>query len=141
MATILQCRFCNMPFQSLGGKICNNCLDQIDLDFAEIRDYIYENPGELSIDRICEETGIKKKTILYLIDEKRLTFSTPEGGVFSCNVCHKPIPEGTMCDDCKNELSLTLGAAITNTPVKIENKKTAKLKRGNEKMHIKSDNN
>ena len=139
MATILQCRFCNMPFQSLGGKLCNNCLDQIDLDFTVIRDYIYENPGEFSIDRICEETGIKKRTILYLIDEKRLAFSTPEGGVFSCSICHKPIPEGSMCDDCKNSLSITLGAAVMNTPEKPVEKKSAFSKRKGEKMHLKND--
>ena len=139
MATILQCRFCNMPFQSLGGKICNNCLDQIDLDFAVIRDYIYENPGIFSIDRICEETGVKKRVILYLIDEKRLAFSTPEGGVFSCSICHKPITDGSMCDDCKNSLSMTLGAAVVGTPEKADEKKSAKSGRRGEKMHLRSD--
>ena len=139
MATILQCRFCNMPFQSYGGRVCNNCLDQIDLDFATIRDYMYENPGVLSVDRMSEATGIRKKIILYLIDEKRLSFSTPEGGVFSCDICHKPIMEGSMCDDCKTSLSITLGAAIVNTPVKVEDKKSLKTKRRYEKMHIRSD--
>ena len=128
-----------MPFQSLGGKICNNCLDQIDLDFAFIRDYIYQNPGVFSIDRVCEETGVKKRTVLHLIAEKRLAFSTPEGGVFSCTICHKPIPEGSMCDDCKNELSITLGAAIVNTPERAEDKKSPASGRRIEKMHIRGD--
>ena len=139
MATIIQCKFCNMPFQSLGGKLCNNCLDQIDLDFTVIRDYLYEHPGAVNIDRICEDTGIKKRVILYLIDEKRLTISTPEGGVFTCNICHKPINEGNMCDDCKNSLSQTLGAAIINSPAPAAEKKKPAMLSKNERMHLNKD--
>jgi len=136
MATIMQCKFCNMPFHSLGGKLCNNCLDQVDLDFTVIRDYLYEHPGAVNIDKICEETEIKKRVILYLVDDKRITFSTPEGGVFSCGICHKPIYEGSMCDDCKNSLSQTLGAAVTSAPVKPPEKKTNAIKSKNERMHL-----
>ena len=139
MATIIQCKFCNMPFQSLGGKLCNNCLDQIDLDFAAIRDYLYEHPGSVNIDKICEETEIKKRVILYLIDEKRLTFSTPEGGVFSCSICHKPIPEGNMCDDCKNTLSQTLGAAVLPPKTKQPEKKKNAIRSKSERMHLRND--
>lgn len=138
MATILQCRFCNMPFQSLGGKICPNCLDQIDLDFTTIRDYLYEHPGVFDIDRISEETEVKKKFILHLIEEKRLTFSTPEGGVFSCRICHRPIEEGTMCDDCKGSLSITLGSTIS-APEKSDEKKPLTSKRSGAKMHLRSN--
>lgn len=138
MATIIQCKFCKMPFQSLGGKVCNNCLDQIDLDFTTIRDYTYDNPGTFDIDRICEETGVAKKIVIYLIEEKRLTFSSPgSSGVFSCSICHKSIEQGNMCDDCKNSLSKTLGSVISTPAAKT--KKPTEFKRSGAKMHVKKE--
>ena len=137
MATILQCKFCDMPFQSLGGKICHNCLDKIDLDFITIRDYMYDHPGVFDVNRICEETEIKKKIILHLIEEKRLTLSV-SGGAFSCSVCHRPIEEGSMCADCKSSLSKSLESAVTE-PEKPKEKKFLTDRRAGARMHLRND--
>ncbi len=107
MTTIMQCKFCASPFQSYGGRICPNCLEQIELDLSAISDYMYENPGEYDIDRLCDETGVKKKVVMHLIDEKRLIFRTAEGydaRLFSCSVCHRAISEGTICESCRDSL-------------------------------------
>lgn len=137
MATIAQCKFCSKPFHSIGGKVCPNCLDEIDEDYVKIRDYIYDNPGKLDIDAVCEATGVHKKVVLYLLEEKRLIFSTPVSGGLSCSICHRPISEGAMCDSCKKSLSNTLNSVVAKPAVQ----KKAPLPSGGKtaKMHLKRD--
>lgn len=141
MATILQCKFCNKPFQGMSTRICPECDRKIDEDFIKIRDYVYDNPGSFDIDAICEATEVEKKIALHLLKEGRLTISTPPPGsgvlaAFVCSVCKKPIPTGTMCDDCKNSLSSTLSSSLPQAPK--DNKKSAldALRRPSAKMHI-----
>lgn len=110
---IVQCRMCNKPFQSLGGRICPACLDSIDKDFVVVRDYIYEHPGA-HIDDVSEETEVAKAVILHLLKEGRLQLDNPDsGGILLCEVCKKPISSGRMCDDCKGNVASTMQKSIT----------------------------
>lgn len=137
MATIEQCKFCSKPFHSVGGKVCPNCLSKIDEDYITIRDFIYDATGNIDIDIICEETGVDKKVVLHLIEEKRLVFSTPLSGGLTCSICHKPINSGSLCESCKLSLSSTLSSSIAKP---VEKKKTP-LPSGSKtaKMHVKRD--
>ena len=102
---IVQCTFCKKPFASIGGKICPACLEQIDKDFITVRDYIYEHKHS-NIDRIAEETEVKKQIIMHLLKEGRLTLDDAAGGgVLFCEVCKKPINTGRMCKDCKDKFA------------------------------------
>lgn len=136
MPTIIQCKFCNLPFHSVGGKICQNCLQKIDEDFTTIRDYIYDHPGRFDVDSICEATDVKKSVVLHLIREGRLEINDygQGGGAFSCSVCFKPISSGTMCDECKSRVSGMLDSAVSKpeAPAKKPAPKSAK----NPKMHV-----
>jgi len=106
---IIQCTFCKKPFQSLGRRICNDCLEQIDKDFITVRDYIYEHK-HVDMDKVSEETEVSKQIILYLLKEGRLILDDDSigGGVLFCEVCRKPISSGRMCKDCKGKVSLTM---------------------------------
>jgi len=105
---------CNKPFQSIGSKICPDCLNKIDKDFVTVRDYIYENPGA-HMDDVCEETGVEKAVILHLLKEGRLTLDSPDAdGMLLCEVCKKPISTGRMCDDCKDAVSSTMKKNIAS---------------------------
>lgn len=139
MPTILQCKFCNKPFQSVGGKICPGCLDQIEEDFITIREYMYDHTGAADIDDICAGTGVGKKIILHLMAEKRLVFATPPSNGLSCQICRGPITHGILCDDCKISISSTLSESL---PPSRESQKKAEDKPGKrtQKMHIWRDN-
>jgi len=106
---IIQCTFCKKPFQTLGRKICGECLEQIDKDFITVRDYIYEHKNT-DMDKVSEETGVSKQIILYLLKEGRLILDDESGGggVLRCEVCKKPISSGRLCRDCKSKVSLTM---------------------------------
>lgn len=105
---IKQCIFCNMPFQSSGGKICGNCLIQLDLDMDKIRDYLEqpENAGKyMGVDEIAKDTDIPKKRILHLLKENRLTIiNLKDDDGLPCEMCGRPISYGRICDKCKNTL-------------------------------------
>jgi len=97
-----------MPYQSMGKKLCGDCLVRIDEDFCKIRDYLYdhENAG---IEEVSEETGVSRKTIMHLLKEERLIVGDKKegdfgGGILKCESCKKPINTGRICAGCKNEV-------------------------------------
>jgi len=95
-----------MPFQSAGKKICGDCLLKLDEDFIEIREYLWEHENA-GIDEVAEETGVSRKSIMYLLKEERLTVgdeSEPGSGILKCELCKKPIRTGRMCASCKTEV-------------------------------------
>lgn len=128
MSKIIQCKICRMPFNSLGRKICHNCLDEIDEAFIRIREYLNDNPDKSTVDEICEATETPKSIVLHLIDENRLTTFDKITTELNCRYCHQPITKGIMCEKCKNELAQTLLHSIpkqerTNTNKDISNSK------------------
>lgn len=134
MLDIISCKFCNKPFQSFGGKICNNCLEQIERDFKTIREYIYDNPDKSSIDEICKETEVDRAIVLHLLREKRLTIQNLADGALTCDVCHKPIRSGTMCDSCKKALANKLVDTLPKRPAEEDKKPLLSTK--DSKMHV-----
>jgi len=110
---IIQCRMCRKPFDSIGGKICPECLQKIDKDFIKVRDYIYEHK-RTDVDTVSEETEVEKAVILHLIKEGRIELGGggSGGGALLCEVCRKPISSGRMCPECKDKLSSTMQKSI-----------------------------
>lgn len=132
MSNIIQCKMCGGLFESLGGKVCGKCLEQIDKDFVKIRNYLYEYPGKSSVDEICEGTEVSQEVVLHLIKEKRLTSATPSGGALTCKMCQKPISSGSMCDACKLSLANSLQSSL---PKAVPEKKQPKGS-NKSRMHI-----
>jgi len=116
--SIVQCKICRKPFDSISGKICPECLQKIDKDFVKVRDFIYDNK-KADIDTVAEKTEVDKTIILHLLREGRLTLGDSGGGkvggALICEVCKKPISSGRMCRECMNKLANTM---IKNDPVK-----------------------
>ena len=93
---VRQCDFCRAPYQSMGKKLCGDCLAQIDEDFISIREYLYDNDGA-GIEEVHEATGVPRRTIMYLLKEERLIVGDENGkgcGFLTCESCKKPINTG-----------------------------------------------
>lgn len=123
-----QCKFCEKLFQSFGGSICHNCLEQIDEDFVAIRDYLYDQPGNIGVEAIHEGTQVPRNIILHLIKEKRLTISDPSTSSVTCEVCKRPISSGTMCQACMKTLFNKLQSTLPEPP-EAKQKKTMESKK------------
>ena len=134
--TIIQCKICNKPFQSAGGRICPACEDQIDRDFIVVRDYIYDNPNS-GIDKVSEDTEVDRATILHLLREGRLILDDPDAdGLLTCEICKKPINTGRMCKECKSNVAATMSSSIAGSkPSAPQEKKDLKASKHNAKMH------
>ena len=103
---VKQCDFCRMPHQSLGNRVCGDCLAKLDEDFIQVREYLYEH-DRAGIEEVSEATGVTRKTILYLLKEERLTVGDENGdggGILTCETCRKPINTGRICISCKKEV-------------------------------------
>ena len=112
---IVQCTYCKKPFQSLGSRICPACLEQIDRDFITVRDYIYEHKHS-NIDKIAEETEVKKSIIIHLLKEGRLIIDSPDGdGLLVCEMCKKPINTGRMCKECMGKVASTMDKNVSGS--------------------------
>jgi len=110
---IVQCTFCKKPFTSLGGRVCPACLEQIDKDFITVRDYIYEHKHS-NIDRISEETEVKKPIIMHLLKEGRLIIDSPDGdGMLTCEMCKKSINTGRLCKECTGKVAFSMDKNVT----------------------------
>ncbi|MDR0819086.1 MAG: hypothetical protein LBN43_05910 [Oscillospiraceae bacterium] len=115
-SNIIQCKQCGKPFRSAGGKLCSNCLDEIEDGFRKVARYLSigdarTDPDVDSVKELSDKTETSSWVILQLLREKRITLhKTLEGGL-TCQYCHKPIASGDACDDCKNKLSEQLFAS------------------------------
>jgi len=132
---IIQCNICKKPFQSLGGRVCPECLDKIDKDFITVRDYIYDNRNA-SIEITSEETGVSKAVILHLLKEGRLTLDNPDSeGILICDICKKPIETGRLCRECKEKVASTMNKSIESKKPPQPEKKDLKASKHTAKMH------
>jgi len=111
---IVSCTFCRKPFASIGGRICPECLEQIDKDFITVRDYIYEHKHS-NIDRISKETEVSKQIIIHLLKEGRLIIDSPDGdGLLVCEMCKKPINTGRLCKECTGKVAGSMDKNVSD---------------------------
>ena len=109
---IKNCKGCNRLFQHIGGPVlCPACREALEDKFAEVKEYIYNNPGT-SIVQASEATDVSTKQIKQWIREDRLVLSeaTPDG--ITCEHCGTPICSGRFCEKCKTKMANELGATI-----------------------------
>lgn len=119
---LLSCKICKKPFNSFGSNICPKCLDEIDKAFVDIRDYLYENPGDWNAAQLSEATGISKEIVLHLIKQERLTTKDTLRANNFCTSCKKPISSGKLCEPCRQILSKQLSDNVAKSAEK-ENRK------------------
>jgi len=112
---VRQCDFCRMPYQSVGNKICGDCLIKLDEDFILIREYLYEH-DRANIEEVSEATGVSRKTIMFLLKEERLIVGDENGysgGILKCESCKKPINTGRICVQCKEEVLSAIQESVS----------------------------
>ena len=72
---VKNCKGCNRLFQYIGGPpLCPACRDALENKFAEVKEYIYQNPGA-SIATVSDATEVSVKQIKQWIREDRLVLS------------------------------------------------------------------
>jgi predicted amidophosphoribosyltransferase len=97
---VRECAICGKLFRSYGNDICGACLEQADMDFQRIRDYIYETQKSVNVNDIHAHTGVSEKMILFLIKEGRLSLNDAKAGHLKCAACGAPITSGKLCMKC-----------------------------------------
>lgn len=131
--TIKKCKQCGKIFGSFGTDYCADCAEELDNIFNMVQDYIFEHEtaGVVEISKALDVDG---KIILGFIRDGSLVLS--EGNyVLQCERCHKPIPSGRYCDECKMTLGKILKGAVPDSEPPKEEEKRKKHAR----MHIRHD--
>ena len=130
---VRNCKGCGRLFNVIGKeKLCPACRKALDDKFAQVKEYLENNPNS-SVDKVAIENDVSTKQIRQWVREERLIFA--EGSVegIDCEGCGKMIRTGRFCDDCKNNLTKDLMGAIKK-PRTIEEPK--KRQRDGDKMRF-----
>ncbi|BBF44815.1 flagellar protein [Lachnospiraceae bacterium KM106-2] len=115
---VRNCRNCGKLFNYLTGvPICPACQRQLEDKFAEVKQYIYDNPGA-SVNQVSDEMEVTVQQIRRWIREERLTFSEDSSVGIECENCGKLIKTGRFCKECKDKLANNLNHAYQPEPVK-----------------------
>ena len=129
---IKNCKGCNRLFQYIGGQVlCPVCREALEDKFAEVKEYIYQNPG-VSIAQVAEATEVSVKQIKQWIREDRLVLSEASPDGIECEHCGIPICSGRFCEKCKNQMasgfSATISRPVAPTPEKKPDKTGNKMR-------------
>ncbi len=129
---VRNCRNCGRLFNYLGGQnICPACREESEKKFAQVKDYIRENPHK-SIQEISDDNEVSTNQIRQWIREERLQFSDDSPIGIECENCGAIIKTGKYCDACRNKLGNALNDAIDKPPApeppKPKQKETNKMR-------------
>ena len=110
---IIACKTCGRLFNYLNGQpLCQACKEALEEKFAEVKEYIYQNP-KASITMVAEATEVSGKQIKQWIREDRLVLSEPSPDGVLCENCGTPICSGRYCDACKNRMANNLNSVLS----------------------------
>lgn len=123
---IRNCRRCKRLFNyTENAKFCPACMEEMEKEFHEAKEYIYRHPGA-GIHEISEELEIDVGEIKQWIREERLVLSSAEGEI-TCENCGVAITTGRFCEQCKAKLTNSLSHAVQKKEIpKPEPKKSEK---------------
>lgn len=109
MPDVRNCRRCGKIYNYIGGPpICAVCKDQDEVDFKNVKEYLYKNPGATlsEVSTVLEISVEKIRT--YLKDGRLEIIGTDSNMVLECETCGKAIRTGRFCDGCSAGLSKDL---------------------------------
>lgn len=121
---IIQCKNCRKLFQSLGSDFCPSCVDDMEMYFIKVKDYIYDHP-ETNVMDISEGTDVSEKMVLYFLKEGRLSLGDQIHGL-ECELCGASISSGRFCRKCQGVFE----SAFKSTGQQPEKKQEAEKKSG-----------
>lgn len=123
---VRNCKGCNRLFQYIGGPpLCPACREALEDKFAQVKEYIYQNPGT-SVAQVAEATEISVKQIKQWIREERLVLSQASADGIECEHCGVPICSGRFCESCKNKMANSFSATISRPSAPVSDRKQEK---------------
>jgi flagellar operon protein (TIGR03826 family) len=119
------CKKCGRLFNYLSGPpICSACRDELEKKFAQVKEYIRENP-RASMKEISEENDVPQQQLQQWVREERLEFTSDSPIQMTCESCGKRIQTGRFCESCKGKMA----SGLTNAFKKDEPKPVEKPKK------------
>lgn len=105
---VMNCRECGRLFNYItGARLCGACKQKLEERFAEVKEYIRDNPSA-SISMVSEEMSVSTQQIRQWVREERLIFSEDSVVTIDCEICGAPIRTGRFCEKCKNQIAHNL---------------------------------
>lgn len=109
---VRNCRTCRRLFNYLGGpNICPDCKDQLERKFAQVKNYVFDNPAA-SMQDIADENEVSLNQIRDWIKEGRLELASGSPIKLTCEQCGEPILTGRFCVKCKAKMADGLSKAL-----------------------------
>jgi uncharacterized OB-fold protein len=108
--SVVKCQDCGGLFSFLPRGVCGACLEEIEVDYRTVRDYLRDNPGT-AVYQVSEATEVDESRIQKFIAEGRIDFATAADTAFRCEVCGTTIASGRHCEPCRRRLV----AGLSNT--------------------------
>ncbi|MCK4720175.1 MerR family transcriptional regulator [bacterium] len=119
------CERCGKAYTSSSSRICPDCIDQDEVDFRKVRDFVKGNP-KMSIDDISEATEVDKARILDFLKMGRLELVDITNPPLECERCGKPISMGQYCNICKQDIADTFRSSSPSSETPSMKKKSFK---------------
>ena len=110
----LNCPRCKKLFHKVLSPVCPACEKKEEIQFEDLRKYIWDNPTA-SISQVAEETEVPAKRILRYIREGRLIVPESMADI-RCTSCGVQILEGNFCDPCAKKMADNLAGAFSSPP-------------------------
>ncbi len=114
---VKNCRNCGRIFNYIGGGmlICPVCAEEAEKKFAQVKEYIRENPGA-TIPIISRDNDVSVNQIEKWVREERLVFADDSPIGIECENCGVTIKYGRYCPKCKDAISKGLGNLYRKEP-------------------------
>ena len=114
---VTNCKGCGRLFNQMGsGKLCPQCVAQLEDKFQEVKRYLNENPNA-TIDAVSQDNDVSVKQIKQWVREERLTFAEGSVSGIECESCGTMIRTGRFCDSCRFKISNNLMSALDKPKV------------------------
>ncbi len=101
---VRNCKKCGKLFQYVGEAICPACIKEMESKFADVKQYIYDNPTA-SVSQVSEDNDVPMQQIKKWVRQERLSFSKDSGISIDCEKCGRPILTGRFCKECKERMT------------------------------------
>ena len=118
------CRRCKKLYNRIKTPYCAQCLDEIEMQFNLIRDFMEHNPSA-DINTVLKETNTEEKVLLFLLREERLTISTRVN--IPWESCGELIRSGKYCSKCTVKLTSDFSKADNEQKKQLNNINNSKV--------------
>ena len=129
---VRNCKTCGKLFNFVSGPpICAVCAKKLEDKFADVKEFIYNNPGA-GMQEVSETFEVSTSQIQKWIREERLSFAEDSLVGIECENCGTNIKTGRFCKSCKDKLANNL----SNVYKEVEKPKINKDTNNNPKMRF-----